>query len=64
MKLLGIHWGQFPEIWQLSAGQIEEASLITDGKYVKGMSGMTCVCPSSAIWEVLNLPELPKMREG
>jgi hypothetical protein len=63
MKLLGIHWGQFPEKWELREGGITEADLITDGQYVKGLSGMTCVCPCSAIQELLYLPELVKMRE-
>jgi hypothetical protein len=59
MKLLGIHWGQFPEQWELSRRvdssektERGEASLIVDGQYVKGLSGMTCVVPS---WDILNV---------
>jgi hypothetical protein len=67
MKLLGIHWGQFPEEWEIKeSGKSKpqrEASLITQGAYVKGLSGMTCVCPASAILEVLNMPEIKKQRE-
>ena len=66
MKLLGIHWGQFPELWELKEGVKEpesEAALITEGKYVKGLSGMTCVCPAWAILEVLNMPRLREIRE-
>ncbi len=62
MKLLGIHWGQFPEEWELTSKSPAEASLIREGQYVKGFSGMTCVCPSSAILELLNLPEFKEMR--
>jgi len=66
MKLLGIHWGQFYEKWslkRLGKGQtVFESSLITDGEYVQGLSGMTCVCPSSAIWELLHEPEFIEQR--
>ncbi len=62
---LGIHWGQFPERWELREGRLDEVSpgAITDGSYVKGFSGMTLVAPASHILEVLNLPKLQKMRE-
>lgn len=73
MKLLGVHWGQFPEAWELkqhhaqsepqAKGDWEEASIIREGEYVQGLSGMTCVCPASAITEVLNTPSLKKQRE-
>jgi hypothetical protein len=52
MGLLGIHWGQFPELWELKNGEMTEtqdASLITEGKYVKGWSGMSCVIASANI---------------
>jgi hypothetical protein len=60
---LGMHWGQFPEKWQLRDGKItkeaeEGAALITDGKYVSGLSGMTCVIPADDILKVLELPAL------
>ncbi|MEQ8667278.1 MAG: serine protease [Rhodospirillales bacterium] len=67
MKLLGIHWGQFPEMWEIKKGvtktQASDSALVTEGDYVKGFSGMTCVCPAWAIWDLLNKPELAKMRE-
>lgn len=66
LKLLGIHWGQFPELWEIEGGptiRTEAESLIVEGSYVKGLSGMTCVCPSSAIMETLKMPSLKKMRE-
>jgi hypothetical protein len=68
MYFLGLHWGQFPEAWSLGekkdleeANESQNASLVTDGKYVKGMSGMTCVVPAEAVWEALtNMPTLKK----
>jgi hypothetical protein len=46
MQLLGVHFGQFPEVWKIGDVPIsreEETSLLTDGKYVEGLSGMTTV---------------------
>jgi hypothetical protein len=68
MELLGIHWGQFPELWELKdkeklTGAKKSTALITDGKYVDGLSGMTCVVPAQVIRDVLELPELAAMRE-
>jgi hypothetical protein len=66
LGLLGIHFAQFPEIWELrsSTELIREAAtsepLITDGKYVKGLSEMTCVLPA---WEIAGLLNAPKLRE-
>ena len=67
LKLLGIHWGQFPEEWELkhpeSMGKNEKRRhLITDGAYVAGLSGMTCVIPAWQILEVLNVRELGDRR--
>jgi hypothetical protein len=66
---LGIHWGQFPEEWELHRKQhpIKEArkrGLITKSEYVKGMSGMTCVIPAWQILEVLNLQKLKNQRDA
>ena len=61
LKLLGIHWGQFPEEWELrNKKKLSESKvpLILDGASVKGFSGMTCVIPASHILEVLNMPSL------
>lgn len=67
LSLLGMHWGQFPEAWELRTGAKRKtkkhSSLITGGQYVEGLSGMTCVIPAEHIREVLNLPELAAMRE-
>lgn len=67
--LLGIHWGQFPELWEIkedkslrySADEVEP--LLVGKNYVEGLSGMTCVLPSWSIMEVLNLPKLKSRRE-
>lgn len=61
---LGIHWGQFPERWELKNRGIQESrrDLIFDGAYVEGMSGMTCVIPASCILEVMNIPKLKELR--
>jgi hypothetical protein len=65
--LLGIHFAQFPEEWELRSaprpkGAHDAASLITEGAYVKGLSGMSCVLPGWNILEVLNLPPLAHKR--
>jgi hypothetical protein len=66
-QLLGIHWGQFPEKWELrdksTLGESRK-DLIVEGGYVEGMSGMTCVIPAWNIIEVLNMPELTKLRQS
>jgi len=65
-NLLGIHWAQFPEQWDLKEkDKISEArrkSLVAKDSYIEGMSGMTCVIPAWQIYEVLNMPELKKLR--
>jgi hypothetical protein len=67
-NFLGIHWGQFPEKWELSREpSIMEArrkGLIIEGEYVKGMSGMTSVIPAWQILEVLNMPKLKRQRDA
>ncbi len=58
---LGIHWGQFPELWEITdKDKLKEATsgLITEGKYIKGVSGMTCVMPPEPILEALNIQSL------
>jgi hypothetical protein len=64
LKLLGIHWGQFPEEWELKhpdkIDKQERSHLITDGAYVAGLSGMTCVIPA---WQILEVLDVPKLRD-
>jgi len=67
-KLLGIHWAQFPERWELGLRQAkgdEAAKLntIPESGYVEGFSGMTCVIPAWQILEVLDMPELKAPRD-
>lgn len=68
--LLGIHWGQFPEAWEIKEkpkkkkkakkkeATVAEASVSADGHIIQGLSGMTCVAPASAILALLNQPKL------
>jgi hypothetical protein len=67
--VLGIHFAQFPEMWEVtSAGKLRDESesakepLLTDGKYIRGLSGMTCVLPAWTIREVLDTPKLKEIR--
>ncbi|MEG3145053.1 hypothetical protein U1839_10370 [Sphingomonas sp. RT2P30] len=65
-QFLGIHWGQFPELWEMKGGKpLAEArkDLIVDGAYVVGLSGMTCVIPAHHIAEVLEMPALRTLRQ-
>jgi hypothetical protein len=66
LRLLGIHWGQFPEEWELrkrdSIDESRRKNLILEGAYVEGMSGMTCVIPAWNLLEVLHLPKFNKMQ--
>jgi hypothetical protein len=64
LKFLGIHWGQFPELWEWGHGKEAEAnSLSARRRYVKGVSGMTCVLPAWNIQEVLGLPKFREQLE-
>jgi hypothetical protein len=65
VRLLGILWGQFPELWEIRDGANqprEAASLVIEGAYVRGFSGMSCVIPASQIHEILELPKLKSLR--
>jgi hypothetical protein len=70
LKLLGIHWGQFPEEWEITGkrkktNRSENAagSSATLTEYVEGVSGMTCVIPAWEILEILELPKYQKLRK-
>ncbi len=62
-KLLGIHCAQFPEMWEVTAGGKlkDETSepLLTDGRYIRGFSGMTVVIPA---WVMIL--EMPTLKDG
>ena len=67
IKLLGIQYGQFPELWEIkeqsnSKPTAAHAAFLTDGKYVEGWSGMSCAVPAAAIVELLADPKLQEMR--
>ncbi len=73
MGLLGVHWGQFPELWEItqdgrviqSVSRIKQPDgYFVPGKYVKGVSGMSCVCPIWAIEELLELDEVKAIMEA
>ena len=68
VKLLGIQWGQFPERWEIGKApsklESAQAPLISEGAYVSGFSGMSCIVPAQEILRVLNLPELARLREN
>jgi hypothetical protein len=66
LSLLGIHFAQFPEEWEIvnkiTSSREARNPLITEGRYVKGLSGMTCVLPAWHILDVLNSEKLKKQR--
>lgn len=68
LGLLGIHFAQFPEQWQIGISptalkpEASDVPLVIEGGYVKGLSGMTCVLPAWTIMEVLNSPRLVESR--
>jgi hypothetical protein len=60
LKLLAVHWDQFPELWEIGRGSDVKSEIIElsdDARYVKGMSGMTLAAPAWAIKELLDMPE-------
>lgn len=69
LTVLGIHYAQFPEAWEIAEGrrnpqQASSVPLVTEGKYVVGLSGMTLALPAWRIMDVLNLPKLKTAREA
>jgi Trypsin-like peptidase domain len=70
LALLGIHWGQFPERWEVTKdGALrheseDDSDLLTGKQYIEGLSGMTCVLPAWNIMEVLNMPKLKNVRDA
>ncbi len=68
--VLGIHFAQFPEKWEVSSsGKLisnssnAKSPLLTGKQYIEGLSGMTLALPAWSIREVLDMPELKKLRE-
>lgn len=69
LMLLGIHFAQFPELWEVTdKGKLinkdTHEPLLTDGKFIRGLSGMTCVLPAWSILEVLNMPKIKTHRNA
>jgi hypothetical protein len=68
-KLLGIHFAQFPENFDLDETGLSQVRTRTgnvpllEGAQIKGLSGMTCVLPAWAILDVLNMPKLKDERD-
>jgi hypothetical protein len=66
IMLLGVHVGQFPEMWELKAGQISETALTrgANAAFVRGMSGMTVAIPAWSLLEFLNMPQFKQFRDS
>lgn len=69
VKLLGIHWGQFPERWEINSAPAQpkrrdENSIVRDGEYVEGLSGMSCICPASQVLNLLHCDKLSDQRRA
>ena len=72
-RLLGVHWGQFPERWEIDSDyrlEIQRKGALAASspeppsvQYVKGFSGMTLAIPADAIMELLEIPKLREPRE-
>lgn len=66
IKLLGLHWGQFPEQWEIKSKRktVAQVSVRRQNKqYIEGMSGMTLAIPAWSIREFLEMPKHKKERE-
>jgi len=70
ITLLGIHWGQFYEFWELAdkpSSPSVKSGLGADSdiknKRVLGLSGMGCVIPASAILELLYCKKFVEARD-
>lgn len=70
LGLLGIHFAQFPEEWEIRHGlkanvdgESNQVPILRNGSSIRGLSGMTCVLPAWCIREVLDLPKLKAGRD-
>jgi hypothetical protein len=66
LVLLGVHWGAFPERWEIgiSTGPYSHSGLPANAKYVEGFSGMSLAVPAYEILEFLDMPKLKGPREA
>jgi len=65
IKFLGLHWGQFPEKWEIKKGKhpLSHAAFEPeDSRHIEGMSGMTLAVPAWDVMEVLQMPVFEKQR--
>lgn len=68
--VLGVHWGQFPERWEIKSPETSRLkrtqpnarSIISDGRYVEGLSGMSCAAPSEYILSLFSHPKIIEMQ--
>ncbi len=63
IKLLGLHWGQFPEQWEVKNKEKSRAEAVLeqgDERYIEGMSGMTLAIPA---WNIRTFLDMPKLRD-
>jgi hypothetical protein len=66
MQLLGVHWGAYPEWWEIhrtgtpprKRKHRSEIALDATATHIKGKSGLTCVAPAWAIQELLDDPKI------
>ncbi len=64
INFLGVHWGQFPEQWEIESGVAmlpQGVSLSNDAKYISGFSGMTLVLPA---WQLRDFLDMGKFVDG
>jgi hypothetical protein len=66
IKLLGIHWGQFPEKWEIASGKVPsgEVALSANATHVLGLSGMTLALPAWQLKDFLGLDKFAQPRAG
>lgn len=65
IRLLGVHWGQFPEHWEIKskdAPSAETALIEGDEKYIEGMSGMTLALPAWQLKDFLDMKKFADVR--
>jgi hypothetical protein len=66
MYFLGVHWGQFPEDWELIGNEarrrLAASAAAPDSQLIRGVSGMTLVCPAWHLKELLELQQFQEQR--
>ncbi len=63
MKLIGIQWGIIPDDVSGNTGSFSEKIASANPKNADDLKNMSIVCPAKYILEVLNKPELQKIRD-